>query len=342
MKALVKKESAPGLWLLDVPVPQIKPNEVLIKIRKTAICGTDRHIYDWDPWAAKTIPVPLTIGHECMGEIVEIGREVHHLNIGQRVAVEGHFACGHCVNCRTGLAHLCLEVEGLGVQRPGAFAEYLAMPAFNVIPLPDQISDESAAVLDPFGNAVHALMSFEATCRDILITGAGPIGLMAILIAKKIGVRSITVSDVNPFRLKLAEKLGADAIYHPDDGDNMSALKQRLGMKEGFDLGYEMAGHPAALSMLLEHIRHGGRMVLMGVYPNAIPVDVNVMIFKGLRIKGIYGREMFRTWYQALQLLQTGLDITPVISHQFPYFKFEEAFAALKAGDSAKVVLDWS
>lgn len=340
MKALVKQEAGPGLSLMDVPKPTIKLNEVLIKVKKTAICGTDRHIYDWDAWAAKTIPVPLTIGHECMGEIAEIGAQVTHLSVGQRVAVEGHFICEHCVNCRTGLEHLCLNVQGLGVQRAGAFAEYLAMPAYNVIELPDEISDDCASILDPFGNAVHAMMSCEVACRDILITGAGPIGLMAILIAKKIGVRSVTVSDVNPFRLDFAKNLGADAIYNPKQ-DNFTTVKQQLGMKEGFDICFEMSGHASALDLLLQECRHGGKLVLMGLYPDVISVDMNTMIFKGLQVKGIYGREMFRTWYQALQLLQTGLDIRPIITHQFPYQEYEAAFSALAAGQSAKVVLSW-
>jgi threonine 3-dehydrogenase len=341
MKALVKKTAGPGLTLTSVPEPGIGPNDVLIRTRKTAICGTDIHIYNWDAWAQKTIPVPLTIGHEFVGTIIEVGSEVTGLRVGQRVSGEGHITCGHCRNCRAGRRHLCPHTVGLGVQRPGCFAEYLSLPATNIFPLPDSIPDEIAAFLDPLGNATHTALSFDLVGEDVLITGAGPIGVMATAIARRVGARRIVVTDVNDYRLALAQKMGADAALNIQQ-ENLDSTMEKLGLVEGFDVGLEMSGQREAIRLLLEHMRNGGALALLGIASSPIELDWNTIVFRGLRLKGIYGREIFETWYKMAALLETGLDVRPVLTHQFPAPDFEQAFEIMRSGQSGKVTLDWS
>ena len=341
MKALVKKTAGPGLTLTSVPEPGIGPNDVLIRTRKTAICGTDIHIYNWDAWAQKTIPVPLTIGHEFVGTIIEVGSEVTGLRVGQRVSGEGHITCGHCRNCRAGRRHLCPHTVGLGVQRPGCFAEYLSLPAANIFPLPDSIPDEIASFLDPLGNATHTALSFDLVGEDVLITGAGPIGVMATAIARRVGARRIVVTDVNDYRLALAQKMGADAALNIQQ-ENLDSTMEKLGLVEGFDVGLEMSGQREAIRLLLEHMRNGGALALLGIASSPIELDWNTIVFRGLRLKGIYGREIFETWYKMAALLETGLDVRPVLTHQFPAPDFEQAFEIMRSGQSGKVTLDWS
>jgi threonine 3-dehydrogenase len=341
MKALVKAKKEPGIWLQDIAVPTISHNDVLIKIIKTAICGTDIHIYNWDEWAQKTIPVPMAIGHEFVGEIVEIGSEVEGLKIGQRVSGEGHITCGHCRQCRAGRRHLCRNTIGLGVNRPGCFAEYLSLPAVNVYPIPHDIPNDVAAFLDPLGNAVHTALSFDLVGEDVLITGAGPIGMMAAAIAKKVGARYVVVTDLNDYRLALARKAGATLAINPNQL-TLQEVMQQLGMKEGFDIGLEMSGNGSALNQMLENMNHGGRIAMLGIPAAPIAIDWNKVIFKGLIIKGIYGREIFETWYKMITLLQSGLDVTSVITHHFAIKDYEQAFAVMRSGQSGKVVLDWS
>lgn len=342
MKALVKAKAERGLWLQEIPVPIIGHNEVLIKIKKTAICGTDLHIYHWDEWAQKTVPVPATIGHEFVGEIVELGSEVEGLTIGQRVSGEGHLTCGYCRQCRAGRKHLCRNTIGLGYsKRPGCFAEYLSLPAVNVYPIPDNISDDIASFLDPLGNAVHTTLSFDLVGEDVLITGAGPIGIMAAAIAKKVGARFVVVTDVNPYRLALSKKMGATLAINPKEKSLDSVMKE-LGMKEGFDVGLEMSGHAEAFTQMLSYMNHGGRVAMLGIPSKPILIDFNHIIFKGLILKGIYGREIFETWYKMITLLQSGLDISPVLTHQFDYTEYEKAFEILASGQSGKVILNWS
>jgi threonine 3-dehydrogenase len=341
MKALVKAKREPGIWMQDVPVPEYGVNDVLIKIKKTAICGTDIHIYSWDDWAQATIPVPMTVGHEFYGEIVEIGHEVKGFKVGQRVSGEGHITCGMCRNCRAGKRHLCRNTLGVGVNRPGCFAEYLSMPASNVIALPDDISGDQAAILDPFGNAAHCALAFNVVGEDVLITGAGPIGIMAVAIMRHIGARHVIITDVNDHRLELARKMGAtravNVKYQP-----IHEVMAELGMTEGFDVGLEMSGNPMALNDMFKAMNHGGHVALLGIPPHETPVDWNQVIFKGLVIKGIYGREMFETWYKMIAMLQSGLDISPVITHHFPIADFQDAFQIMASGQSGKVILDWS
>lgn len=341
MKALVKSYAKPGLWCEEVEPPQIGHNDVLIRIRKTAICGTDIHIYNWDQWAQNVIPVPMTIGHEFVGEIVEIGSEVQGLQRGQRVSGEGHITCGHCRNCRAGRRHLCPNTQGIGVNRPGAFAEYLSLPAVNVYPLPDDIPDNIAAFLDPFGNATHTALSHDMVGEDVLITGAGPIGIMAAAIARHAGARYVVVTDVNEYRLKLAKKMGANMAVNIAD-ENLNQAMQNLGMTEGFDVGMEMSGNPQALRQLIGAMVNGGKLALLGIPPSDTAIDWNQVIFKGLLIKGIYGREMFETWYKMIAMLKSGLDISPVLTHQFPVDEFQAAFDVMRSGQSGKVVLDWT
>jgi threonine 3-dehydrogenase len=341
MKALVKARPEPGLWIEDVPEPEPGPQDVLIRVRKTSICGTDLHILRWDEWAQETIPVPMTVGHEFMGEIVELGSGVEGLTVGQRVAGEGHITCGHCRNCRAGRRHFCHNHVGLGVTRPGAFAEFVAIPAANVFPLPEHINDDVAAVLDPLGNATHTALSFDLVGEDVLITGAGPIGIMATAISRHVGARFIVVTDPNSYRLAMAQHIGADRTLAPAE----SALEQvmtDLGMTEGFDIGMEMSGSGDAFNQMLSVMNHGGRVAVLGIPPDDVTVDLNAVIFKGLTLKGIYGRLIFETWYKMAAMLKGGLDISSIITHRFPAEMFEEAFAITASGYSGKVLLEWS
>ncbi len=341
MKALVKARPEPGIWMEEVPVPGIGPTEVLIKIRKTAICGTDVHIYNWDEWSQKTIPVPMTIGHEYVGDIVEVGREVEDFKPGDRVSGEGHIVCGHCRNCRAGREHLCRDTVGVGVNRPGAFAEYLAIPAHNAYQLPANLPDDIAAILDPLGNAAHTALSFDLVGEDVLITGAGPIGIMAGAIAKKIAARHVVITDVNPYRLELARKLG---LTHAVDASktDLPSVMEDLGMLEGFDVGLEMSGNPRALNDMLKVMMHGGKVALLGIPPAEVTLDWTQVIFKGLTLKGIYGREMFETWYKMIALIQEGLDLSPILTHRMPVERDRDGFEIMASGRSGKVVLDWT
>ena len=340
MKSLVKAKREPGIWMENVPKPVCGVNDVLIKIGQTAICGTDIHIYLWDAWAQATIPVPMTVGHEFYGEIVEVGREVKGLMPGQRVSGEGHLTCGFCRNCRAGRRHLCRNTEGVGVNRPGCFAEYLAIPATNVMVLPDDITADQASILDPLGNATHCALAFDVVGEDVLITGAGPIGIMAVAILRHIGARHIVITDVNDHRLDLARKMGASHavnVAHQSLQDVMDAL----GMVEGFDVGLEMSGNPSAFNDMVCAMNHGGKIALLGIPPKETAIDWNQVIFKGLVIKGIYGREMFETWYKMIAMLQSGLDVSPVITHHFPVEDYQNAFEIMASGQSGKIILDW-
>ncbi|RQW22071.1 L-threonine 3-dehydrogenase [Rhodobacteraceae bacterium CH30] len=340
MKALAKLERAPGLVMTDVPMPEVGHNDLLIKITKTAICGTDIHIWNWDEWSQKTIPVPMHVGHEYVGVVAGMGSEVKGFNIGDRVSGEGHITCGHCRNCRAGRRHLCRNTIGVGVNRAGAFAEYLVIPAFNAFPIPEGISDDLAAVFDPFGNAVHTALSFNMVGEDVLITGAGPIGIMAVAVARHVGARHVVVTDVNEYRLDLARKMGASRAVNVAKED----LKQVMGelhMCEGFDVGLEMSGNPHAFRQMLEVMNNGGKIALLGIPPADTAIDWNQVIFKGLEIKGIYGREMFETWYKMVALIQSGLDITPIITHHYKVDDFEQGFEVMLSGQSGKVILDW-
>ncbi len=341
MKALVKSKPERGIWLQDVQQPTVGHNDVLIKVRRTAICGTDIHIYQWNDWAQNTIPVPLTAGHEFCGEIVECGSEVKGLQIGDRVSAEGHITCGVCRNCRAGRRHLCMSTAGIGVDRPGAFAEYLSVPAFNVFKLPDTITDDMAAILDPLGNATHTALSFDLVGEDILITGAGPIGIMATAIARYAGARHIVVTDVNDYRLELAKEMGASRTLNVER-ESIDDTMQELGMEEGFDVGMEMSGNPQAFSDMLRTMHHGGKVALLGIPPSEMSIDWNQIIFKGLVIKGIYGREMFETWYKMSSMLQSGLNIEPIITHHFDIDDFQPAFELMESGQSGKVILNWT
>jgi len=340
MKALAKTERGPGLKLIRTAKPEVGHNDVLIKIRKTAICGTDVHIWKWDEWAQKTIPVPMHVGHEYVGEIVQIGQEVRGFEIGDRVSGEGHVTCGFCRNCRAGRRHLCRNTFGVGVNRPGCFAEYLAIPAFNAFKIPDDISDDLAAIFDPFGNAAHTALSFDLVGEDVLITGAGPIGIMAVAICKHVGARHVVITDVNDYRLDLARGMGASRAVNIAR-QALPEVMQELRMTEGFDVGLEMSGAPQAFVSMLENMNHGGKVALLGIPPANTAIDWNHVIFKGLEIKGIYGREMFETWYKMVAMLQSGLDISSIITHRFPAEEFEKGFEAMMSGASGKVILDW-
>ncbi|WP_144373951.1 L-threonine 3-dehydrogenase [Vogesella urethralis] len=340
MKALAKLQAAPGLNMTDVPMPEVGHNDLLIKITKTAICGTDIHIWNWDDWAQKTIPVPMHVGHEYVGVVAGMGSEVQGFTIGQRVSGEGHITCGYCRNCRAGRRHLCRNTTGVGVNREGSFAEYLVIPAFNAFPIPDDISDDLASIFDPFGNAVHTALSFNLVGEDVLITGAGPIGIMAVAIAKHVGARHVVITDVNDYRLELARKMGATRAVNVGRED-LKTVMQELHMTEGFDVGLEMSGNPHAFRQMLDVMNHGGKVALLGIPPANTAIDWNQVIFKGLEIKGIYGREMFETWYKMVALIQSGLDITPIITHHFKVDDFEAGFAAMLSGQSGKVILDW-
>lgn len=341
MKSLAKTKAEPGIWMQDNPVPATGPNDVLIKIKKSAICGTDLHIYKWDAWAAKTIPVPMVVGHEYIGTIAALGSEVKHLKIGQRVSGEGHIVCGHCRNCRAGKRHLCPNTKGVGVNRPGSFAEYLSLPVDNVFPIPDDIPDEIAAIFDPFGNAVHTALSFDLVGEDALITGAGPIGIMAVAICKHVGARHVVITDVNPYRLALAEKMGATRAVDVSK-EKLTDVMAELGMKEGFDVGLEMSGIESAFQQMINNMMNGGKIALLGIPAGGkMDIDWNQVIFKGLIIKGIYGREMYETWYKMTAMIQSGLDISPVITHRLKIDDYIDGFEAMKSGQCGKVILDW-
>ena len=340
MKALVKAHAKPGIWMQDIPEPTVGHNDVLIEIHKTAICGTDMHIFNWDEWAQKTIPVPMAVGHEYVGKIVDMGSEVRGFSLGDRVSGEGHLTCGFCRNCKAGRRHLCRATEGVGVNRAGSFAEYLTIPASNAFLLPDSISDDMASILDPLGNATHTALSFDLVGEDVLITGAGPIGIMAVAIARHVGARHIVITDVNDYRLMLAEKMGATRAINVTR-DSVADVMDDLGMTEGFDVGLEMSGNGQALRTIVELLHHGGSLALLGIPPKDTAIDWNQVIFKGLVIKGVYGREMFETWYKMISMLQSGLDIGDIVTHHFPVDDYEEGFAIMNSGQSGKVILNW-
>ena len=340
MRTLAKVKREPGIWMVDAPKPQVGPNDVLIRIRKTAICGTDMHIFNWDEWAQQTIPVPMHVGHEYVGTVEAMGAEVRGLKIGQRVSGEGHIVCGHCRNCRAGRRHLCRNTVGVGVNRPGAFAEYLVIPAVNAFPIPDDIPDEIAAILDPFGNAAHTALSFDLVGEDVLITGAGPIGIMAAAICRHVGARHVVITDRNPYRLELARKMGAHRTVNIEN-ETLAGVMPELNMVEGFDVGLEMSGVPSAFRQMLDVMNHGGKVAMLGIPPPDTAIDWTKVIFKGLTIKGIYGREMFETWYKMIALLQGGLDLTPMITHRFDVADYLEGFRTMGSGQSGKVVLSW-
>ena len=340
MKALVKSKPERGIWLEDIGIPEVGHNDVLIKIKRTAICGTDIHIFKWDDWAKATIPVPLAVGHEFCGEIVECGSEVNGFEIGDRVSAEGHITCGVCRNCRAGRRHLCMNSVGVGVNRPGAFAEFLSVPAFNVFKLSATISDDMASILDPLGNATHTALSFDLVGEDVLITGAGPIGIMATAIARYAGARHIVVTDVNDYRLGLATDMGATRALNVTRESIDDTMKE-LGMEEGFDVGMEMSGNPTAFQDMLRTMHHGGKIALLGIPPEEMSIDWNQVIFKGLIIKGVYGREMFETWYKMSSMLQSGLNIDSIITHHFDIDEFQPAFELMESGQSGKVILNW-
>ncbi|HET8598383.1 MAG TPA: L-threonine 3-dehydrogenase [Castellaniella sp.] len=340
MRALAKMQPAEGLELVDVPKPVVGHNDLLIRIRKTAICGTDIHIWKWDDWAARTIPVPMHVGHEYVGEVVGIGQEVQGFRIGDRVSGEGHITCGHCRNCRAGRRHLCRNTQGVGVNRPGAFADYLVIPAFNAFRIPDDVSDDLAAIFDPYGNATHTALAFDLVGEDVLITGAGPIGAMAAAIARHVGARNVVITDVNDYRLGLAARMGASRTVNVAREDLRDVMRE-LGMTEGFDVGLEMSGVPSAFATMLEQMNHGGKIAMLGILPDGVGAAWSQVIFKGLEIKGIYGRQMFETWYKMVAMLQSGLDLSPILTHRYPVADFRQGFEAMLSGQSGKVVLDW-
>lgn len=341
MKALVKAKAEEGIWMQEVERPEYGPNDLLIRVRKTAICGTDIHIYNWDEWAQRTIPVPMTVGHEFVGVVEAVGSEVQGYAVGDRVSGEGHITCGHCRNCRAGQRHLCPNTIGVGVNRPGCFAEYLAIPAINAFKLPDSVPDEIAAFLDPLGNAMHTALSFDLVGEDVLITGAGPIGIMAVAIARHCGARHVVITDVNEYRLDLAKRMGATRAVNVRDKDLRDVIRE-LEMTEGFDVGMEMSGVPSAFRQMIDSMRNGGKIAMLGIPPADMAIDWNKVIFKGLFIKGIYGREMFETWYKMIAMLQSGLDISPVLTHELKVDEFQKGFDVMRSGQSGKVVLDWS
>ncbi len=341
MKALVKQKAEPGLWLCEQPVPQIGPDDVLVKVHKTGICGTDIHIYNWDEWAQRTIPVPMIVGHEYSGEIAELGANVRTLAIGQRVSGEGHVIGMNSRAARGGRFHMDPQTRGIGVNIPGAFAEYVRIPAFNIVPLPDDIDDELGAILDPLGNAVHTALAFDLVGEDVLIAGAGPIGIMAGAVARHVGARHVVITDVNPTRLALAGQV-ADVVPVDVTKEDLGDVMARLGMKEGFDIGLEMSGAPAAFDQMVDHIVMGGHIAILGLPAKPAPVDWTKIVFKLLTIKGIYGREMFETWHKMIAMLQSGLDVRKVITHRLPVSEFAEGFEIMRSGRSGKIVLDWT
>ena len=341
MKALVKKYSEPGLWLEDVPDPEPGINDVLIKVHKTGICGTDLHIYNWDDWAQKTIPVPMVVGHEFVGEIVSVGSNVLDFRPGQIVSGEGHVVCGRCRNCLAGRRHLCKDTSGIGVNRSGAFAEYVALPVTNVWVHDPKIDPEVASIFDPYGNAVHTALSFPILGEDVLITGAGPIGIMAAAIARHAGARHVVITDMNPYRLELASKMGATRAVNVKE-ESLRDVQKQLGMNEGFDVGLEMSGNAQAFQDMLANMGHGGKIAMLGIPGKPIAIDWNTVIFNMLTIKGIYGREMYESWYMMTVMLQSGLDIKPVITHRYAYDEFEKGFEVMNSGQSGKVILNWN
>jgi len=341
MKTLAKSHSAPGLWMEERPVPQIGPEDVLIRVRKTGICGTDIHIWNWDDWAQRTVPVGLVTGHEFAGEIIEMGAQVQGLALGQRVSGEGHLIGTTSRQSRAGKFHLDPETRGIGVNEPGAFAEYLRLPAFNVVPLPDAVDDEIGAILDPLGNAVHTALSFDLLGEDVLITGAGPIGIMAAAVARHAGARHVVITDLNPDRLALAAQV-ADVVPVDPRALDLKDVMHRLGMKQGFDVGLEMSGSQAALDQMVEALVMGGKIALLGIPPGKSPVDWSRIVFKAVTIKGVYGREIFETWYKMIAMLENGLDVRRVITHRLPVARFAEGFEIMAAGKSGKIVLDWT
>ena len=340
MRALVKAKAEPGIWMERVPVPEVGPNDVLIKVKKSAICGTDVHIYNWDQWAQKTVPVPMVTGHEFVGEIAEVGSAVTEYRVGQRVSGEGHIVCGHCRNCRAGRGHLCRNTLGVGVHRPGSFAEFLALPQHNVVPIPDSIPDEVAAIFDPLGNAVHTALSFDLIGEDVLVTGAGPIGIMGALVAQAVGARKVVITDINPTRLELARKLG---IRHVVDASSepLAEVMRQIGMTEGFDVGLEMSGSARAFRDMIDVMNNGGKIAILGIAPTGFEIDWNKVIFKMLTLKGIYGREMFETWYKMIALVQGPLDVSGLITHRIGIDDYQSGFDAMRNGQAAKVVMDW-
>ena len=340
MKALVKAAPEQGLWLQMVPVPEPGPNEVLIKVRKSAICGTDVHIWNWDEWSAKTVPVPMVVGHEFCGQIVDCGPGAQKYKIGTRVSAEGHVVCGACRNCRAGRGQLCRNTEGIGVNRPGSFAEYVCLPEHNVVPIPDDIPDEIAALFDPLGNAVHTALSFDLVGEDVLVTGAGPIGIMGALVAQKVGARKVVITDINPYRLQLAKQMGVQYVVDVSK-TSLRDVMGDIGMSEGFDVGLEMSGAAPAMRQMIERMNNGGKLALLGIAPTEFAVDWNTVIFNMLEIKGIYGREMFETWYKMIALVQSGLDISGLITHRISIEDYRDGFAAMTSGQSGKVVMDW-
>jgi threonine 3-dehydrogenase len=341
MRALVKAKPEPGLWMMDIDEPNVGHNDVLVKISKTSICGTDLHIVAWDEWAQGTIPVPMAIGHEYVGVVTQVGAEVDGIHVGHRVSGEGHIVCGRCRNCQAGRRHLCINTVGVGVNRAGAFAEYIAIPGTNVQPIPDDIPDDIAAILDPLGNAVHTALHFDLVGEDVLITGAGPIGMMAVVIARHVGARLIVVTDVNDYRLELAHDLGADREINVTR-TSLRETMEELGIVEGFDVGLEMSGQPTALHDMITNMNNGGDIALLGIPPKQAPIDWNDIVFKGLTLHGVYGRRMFETWYKMLAMLQTGVDVSPVITHHFPADEYEKALDVMRSGRCGKVILDWN
>ena len=341
MKALVKKERKPGLWLCDVPEPEVGINDVLIRVDRTGICGTDLHIYHWDEWSQRTIPVPMTVGHEFVGEVVKTGANVTDFFAGEVVSAEGHVVCGRCRNCLAGRRHLCKDSKGIGVNGPGAFAEYISVPMTNVWHHRNGIDRDVAAIFDPFGNAVHTALSFPVLGEDVLITGAGPIGIMAAAVVRHAGARFVVVTDVNDYRLDLARQMGATVALNAKKGRTLKEVQQQLGMKEGFDVGLEMSGSPAALNEMIRSMCHGGKIAMLGIPSEQVPFDWTQVVFNMLTIKGIYGREMYETWYMMTVMLENGLNIKPAITHRFHYTDFEKGFEAMKSGKAGKVILNW-
>jgi threonine 3-dehydrogenase len=341
VKALVKNKAEKGLWVADVPVPEPGINDVQIKVLKTGICGTDLHIYEWDDWAKSTIPVPLVIGHEFVGRITKVGSNVNDFQPGEIVSGEGHVVCGRCRNCMAGRRHMCKDTSGVGVNRAGAFAEFIVLPMTNIWRHDPKIDLDLAAIFDPFGNAVHTALQFPVMGEDVLVTGAGPIGIMAAAVARHAGARNVVITDVNPQRLELARKVGVTRAVNPKE-QNLADVQKELGMTEGFDVGLEMSGNAQAFADMITHMCHGGRIAMLGIPAKEMSIDWKKVIFKMLTIKGIYGREMYETWYQMSVLVESGLDLKPVITHRLPWQDFEQGFAAMKSGNSGKVVLDWS
>ena len=341
MKALVKSKREPGLWLEDVPEPTIGINDVLIRVRRAGICGTDLHIYNWDEWAQRTIPVPMVIGHEFVGEIVDTGSNVSDFRRGDIVTGEGHVVCGRCRNCLAGRRHLCAHTMGVGVNRPGAFADYIAVPMTNIWHHKDNIDLDIAAIYDPFGNAVHTALSFPVLAEDVLITGAGPIGIMAAAVVRHAGARYVVITDVNPYRLELARKMGVTRAVNTSETP-LPQIQKELGMQEGFDVGLEMSGNPAAFREMLANMSHGAKIAMLGIPTKEMAIDWTLVVFNMLTIKGIYGREMYETWYKMAVMLESGVDIRPVITHRYGYKDFEQAFATVRSGCSGKVILEWS